>query len=266
MARINIEDDVESQDEFWALMEIVKDRDRALGMLLRFFRLAQHHYGRREPIPKEEIALKGLEAMVASGWAIPDNDGYMAKGAEKEFAWYRQRVDSSSAGGRARSAGPRNDAGQYTAAPRDPAGIQPDTTRGQPASSPLSLSPSLTQRHSVRAKTAVAVSPSQESPGRVLISKYVDAFRRRYGEKTRPEITGKTAGQVGALLKSIPLARAIQLIQVYLQMDDPWFETKHHDFGTFVENLTKVGVALDTGKAPGGVDWSKVFGSANGPG
>jgi hypothetical protein len=37
------------------------------------------------------------------------------------------------------------------------------------------------------------------------------------------------------------------LIQTYCQMDDGWFLTKGHDFGTFIENLTKVGLALDTG-------------------
>ena len=47
------------------------------------------------------------------------------------------------------------------------------------------------------------------------------------------------------------LDRACDLIQVYLQMDDPWFVTKCHDFTTFVSNIQKVSLALDTGEAPG---------------
>lgn len=39
------------------------------------------------------------------------------------------------------------------------------------------------------------------------------------------------------------------MIRTYLEMNDAWFITKAHDFGTFQENLSKVGLKLDTGKS-----------------
>lgn len=80
-----------------------------------------------------------------------------------------------------------------------------------------------------------------------FISKYIKAHQGRYGGKSRPNLTGKVQGQIKNLLKSISIDRAINLVEVYYQMDDAWFITKCHDFTTFVENLQKIGIALDTG-------------------
>jgi hypothetical protein len=91
-----------------------------------------------------------------------------------------------------------------------------------------------------------------ESPSAKFIGTYVAAFKKRYGEKSRPDVGGKVQGGIKRLLSSTPLDRACDMIQVYLQMDDDWFKTKAHDFGTFEQNLTKVGLALDTGKKRGG--------------
>jgi hypothetical protein len=86
---------------------------------------------------------------------------------------------------------------------------------------------------------------------------YFEAYQKRYGEKCRPDVGGKIQGVVKALLRDIPLNRACDLVQVYLQMDTKWFITKAHDIVTFKENLNVIGNALDTGKNPGGVDWDK---------
>lgn len=93
-----------------------------------------------------------------------------------------------------------------------------------------------------------------------FVGAYVKVFQGRYGDKTRPDLSGKVQGQIKRFLVDHPVERAINLIQVYFQIDDKWFETKHHDFTTFIENLNKIGVALDTGQRPGGINWDKVFG------
>jgi hypothetical protein len=220
MARLNLDDTIESHDEFWRLIEIVKDRDRALGMLVRFFRLAQHCYGHDQVIPAETLAEKGLEPMVESGWAVPDGAGYTAKGAKKHFGWYRQRVQA----GQCRAGSERDSAGRF---------VQRNEDSHQPLS--LALAPSLSLSKKQKGKpseTSVPLAnalepPSGDSPGRRFVAAYVKAFQAKYGNETRPQITGKVAGQIQNLLKSVPLERAIQLVQVYLQMDDRWFETKH---------------------------------------
>jgi len=93
---------------------------------------------------------------------------------------------------------------------------------------------------------------------RQFIGAYVKAFQARYGENVRPDLSGKVQGQIKTLLKTTPIERACQLIQVYLQMDTPWFKTKGHDISTFISNLNPIGIALDTGEQQNGINWSKL--------
>lgn len=104
MARINFEDDVEAQDEFWNLLPLVGgDRDRALGRLIRFFRIAQKAYGQNVPMEEQDLRDKGFADMIESGWAVPVSGGYQALGAEVHFDWYRQKVDAGRRGGLAKA-------------------------------------------------------------------------------------------------------------------------------------------------------------------
>lgn len=79
----------------------------------------------------------------------------------------------------------------------------------------------------------------------IVISCYAMAFKERY--KVRPDISGKTQGLIKNLLRDVQVGRLCDLVQAYLQMEDPWFKTKCHDFVTFYENIGKVGIALDKG-------------------
>lgn len=91
--------------------------------------------------------------------------------------------------------------------------------------------------------------PSNQDVAR-LIATYVESFQKRYGPKARPDVSGKVRGLMQRLLKDYPIDRACELVQVYLQMEEPWFKTKCHDFVTFTENLSKVNVAHGTGNDP----------------
>jgi len=88
------------------------------------------------------------------------------------------------------------------------------------------------------------------NPVGYFIGAYRKAYQARYGEDAKPAITGQVTGQIKNLLadKGMSIDRACSLIQTYCQMSDSWFLTKAHDFGTFTQNLSKVGLALDTGK------------------
>lgn len=126
MARIDFEDDVEAQEEFWALLRLVgADRDVALGKLVRFFRIAQWHWGHDEPIPKQKLLDAGFGLMIQSGWAVPSGDGFHALGAAKHFGWYRQRVQA----GKRRSTTERDENGRFQ---NQPAVVQRSSS-GRPA-------------------------------------------------------------------------------------------------------------------------------------
>lgn len=140
MARINFEDDVESQDEFWKLLEVHQgDRDRTLGRLVRFFRMAQQAWGYAEPMSEEKIRAKGFRDMIDTGWAVLEQGGYHALGAPKHFDWYRQRVVA----GQSRGDAPRDSAGRFLSS-GPPADDQRNVIPHQPLS--LSLSPSLKKK------------------------------------------------------------------------------------------------------------------------
>lgn len=84
-----------------------------------------------------------------------------------------------------------------------------------------------------------------------FIGTYVKAYQKRYGE-TRPDLSSKIQGQIKSFLKNTSIDRACNLIEVYLQMEVPWFKTKCHDFITFSQNLNPIGIALDTGQEQNG--------------
>lgn len=96
-----------------------------------------------------------------------------------------------------------------------------------------------------------------------LIGVYISAFQLRYGKQARPDVGGKVQGLLKNLLKDHPAERLVGLIQAFLQMDDPWFVTKTHDFPTLYENVGKVQTALRNGtpRAEDNRYWEKVFGS-----
>lgn len=82
-----------------------------------------------------------------------------------------------------------------------------------------------------------------------LISAYCAAYKTKYN--ARPPIDGRTQGLVKRIVNDFGVETACLLVQTYLQMDDPWFKTKAHDFVTFYENLTKISASMQAGKTVG---------------
>jgi len=88
-----------------------------------------------------------------------------------------------------------------------------------------------------------------------LIGEYIKAYQGRY--KARPVIDGRTQGLVKKILSTVPEDQACDLVQAFVQMNDPWFVKKAHDFPTFYENLTKVSMSLQTGQDHGAPEKEK---------
>lgn len=98
---------------------------------------------------------------------------------------------------------------------------------------------------------------------RAFVAAYVKAYQVKF-PAGRPEdlSDGKVRGQILNWIKDYSLERAKQLIQVFFQMDNKWFQQKGYDFMTFRNNLNLIGQALDSGVDPSGskIDWEYVFG------
>lgn len=271
MARLTIEDCWWTDPRRTALGRGLGDLELADGVAASAWRLAQEFWKREQALVPKSLfdSLRGALELIRVGLADVREGFVYVRGSSAYLDWIREQREIAKIAGkksaeirRAKtgSAQPKGD----KITERRPNGPRTESNVAEPSVSfSSSFSSSEIQERSAGKAVAVAPASASQDSGAKLIAAYIRAFKAKYGDQTRPEITGKTAGQVKALLKSVPIERAVQLVQVYLQMDDRWFETKHHDFGTFIENLTKIGVALDTGQQPGGLDWSKVFGGAN---
>lgn len=101
----------------------------------------------------------------------------------------------------------------------------------------------------VDTKRSALVSAKKGSSNSRLIIEYVKAYELRY--KARPVIDGRTQGLVKKILTTVPEDQACDMVQAFVQMNDPWFVKKAHDFPTFYENLTKVSMSLQTGQDHG---------------
>lgn len=89
---------------------------------------------------------------------------------------------------------------------------------------------------------------------------YAEAYREKY--KSPPEGMRDKAlvGKVGHWIESVSESRAVQLVQVYLQIDHRMINDSCHDLWHFFRHLNRIGNALTTGVDPGGIDWEYVFG------
>lgn len=265
MARINIEDSLFKKRGWMKLLIVCQDEDRAMGAVVRAYMTAQRFWvPDRKPIPLSVWKAEGLnDALVECGLAESREDGVYVKGSEDAFAWLFQAKEAGKASGAKRrekkkaAIERRSTAVQRTstAVERDPTRVEPP-----PTSSSLSSSFSSSGSHSSSSsdsKTklssggegAVALPAEVRSPVGYFIATYVHAYQDRHGFKARPHLGGKVQGQIKRFLEDVPLERACAMIRTYCQMNDQWFLTKGHDFGTFTENLTKVALKLDTGQA-----------------
>jgi hypothetical protein len=100
----------------------------------------------------------------------------------------------------------------------------------------------------IRSKELKSESDDSGSNISMVISKYVKAYQNKFGAKARPDVSGKVRGSIKRLLKDYKPEVLSNMLQVYLQMDDPWFKTKVYDFETFAQNLNKVSLSWTTGK------------------
>ncbi len=110
MPRINVEDDLETHDQFFDLLPLVaNDRDAAIGKLVRFFRLAQKRFVEERPVTMADLESAKLTCMVESGWAVPVEGGYQVKNAEEHFEWLTTLHETAVTAGKARAKNARRD-------------------------------------------------------------------------------------------------------------------------------------------------------------
>lgn len=240
MARINID------EEFWSdrrrpkLILKLGSEFMADGVMLTVWKLAELYWcPGKSPIPIKAWDEAGIpDSVIEVGFAERRTDGIYVRGSEERFAWRFVRQEAGSKGGKAKASNAKQ------------AVAKPSKKKQNVASS--SLSSSLSSSSSVSSSTSlnsVGSEPVGVAPSQAFIAAYSTAYKARYGEAARPSLDGKTVGLIKQFVQDTPIERAVLLVETFLTMNDAWFITKAHDFGTFRENLTKIGLALDTGRS-----------------
>jgi hypothetical protein len=195
------------------------------------------------------------EELITCGLAKRTATGVLACGQAQQFAWLKLKQESGRIGGLKSVASRRQKSG--TAQPRRSASNLPKHPEASASENPkhpeaprslFSLNTSEKNKKSLLRSGEGFASPTGNQK---FIGEFVKAYQKTYGVKTRPELGPKVQGQIKNFLKGRSVDEAIILIQVYMQMRDPWFIKKCHDFTTFTENIQKVKLSFETGKDAG---------------
>lgn len=269
MARINVEDSLFRDNRFLKLTIKTGSVPLALGLLIQAWIVAQKFYlTDSQTIPLDHWKAQELsDLLIEVGLAEIVGDGVRMKGAEAQFGWLKHRAEAGRKGGQTKAKNKAESKAKTSQAKSSkPKQTQASSSFSFSYSSSSSNSDSkyLSSKGEGTASTDVDGAPSGglvKSPIGLFVANYVNAYQLRYGMTARPPLSGKVQGQIKRFLSEVPLERACDMIQVYCQMQDKWFETKCHDFGTFIENQAKIALALDTGKNPSDqknkdIDWA----------
>lgn len=262
MARINVEDILWSDTRFMRLCIAMKDEARAIGYMVLAWKLAQKHWcPEKSPIPKADFVKNHLPIeLIECGLAIETEQGVKMCGSEQHFAWWFQRSEAGkrSASSRKEEHGSSqpNSNGRSTAV--DGTSTPLRTSISSSSSSSSSNSKTLINNRETppeKLPEKTASPPAVKTAGQnvhFLLGVYIKAYQDRFG--VRPDDSGKTRGILQRLNKDYHTDKLADMIQVFCQMNDTWFETKQFDLVTFENNLNKVLYALGKGNEYSSVD------------
>lgn len=80
-----------------------------------------------------------------------------------------------------------------------------------------------------------------------FIKKYCELHKARYKTSVSPPIDGRSVGIALQLIKTAGFSKAVDLLQAYLQLNDPWFVKQCHPLWILAKDLNRIWVALDRG-------------------
>lgn len=160
MPRINIEDSLFKDSRFIDLCIHHKDKQKALGILVWAFIIAQKHYLDElsdRLIPLSEWKRQGCdESLITLGFAEFRENGVYLCGSEKQFGWLVQRVEAGRIGGKSIKTKEKKEIKQNKRSLNET-----KRSLSEPKPLTLSLTHSLTQTHSSNNNTAEKIENSE---------------------------------------------------------------------------------------------------------
>lgn len=95
---------------------------------------------------------------------------------------------------------------------------------------------------------------------RSFLETYARVYRAKYHGPPEGIRDKAVIGKLGHWIEGVSEARALALIEIYLQVDHKPINDCFHDLWGFFRHLNRIGVALETGSDSAPIDWAKVFG------
>lgn len=233
MARINIE------DQFWVeyvnLAMKMGDQDKAIGQVVRFWKLVQEKHKHGKLITEDEFKTNNFSEHLFDLFAERTKEGITARGAGKHFDWLKARVESGRIGG----SKPKQMKAKAS---------KRKQVKASPSYSPsYSSSSSHSNSHSFENKNSDGTqNPSQaENPVWNIWIEYSKAYQDKYG--TEPVKNDRTFGQIKQLLKRLGDDTS-DVVKYYLTHDDPLYLKATHSIGPCLEHCESLRTQWKTGK------------------
>lgn len=207
------------------------------------------------------------------GFAKELENGIYVCGSREHFGWYVDSIASGFYGSekaknkrqKERDLKENNNLGSLSKSPPSP---DPEATLSPPSPDPEPIILYNTILYSknknlipkgikepVQAELVPTPTPSgsskeaKKTKGQEFIACFKSEFKKKFG--TYPALQPKDIGQMSKLgMAYLPFDELKNMVQVFFQMEDKWFETKGYDFETFRNNLSKIKIALHTGESP----------------
>lgn len=233
MARINIEDSIYKSDKFLQLVINVGDKNKALGILVSAWTLAQKYYldENNERLIPLNARTTEIDELIKVGLAVEKSKkGYYLKGSDEQFAWLLQK----SAAGK-KSAQTRKNKAAKAPKPNkkkdNPTPVNGRATAGNVRSTDVNLlSPSSLL---LSPSQSLAQTPTQKELGLQDLNRKVwDAYKTSYMKKYKvePVRNAKVNNQISQFAKRLG-AEAIEVVRFYLEHPKSFYVSKMHEFG-----------------------------------
>lgn len=254
MARINFESRIYKEQGFQDLMIHVGDRQKAKGIVLELFELAQTHwFPKRKPIPKELFESLGFPKVLygPGGLCVLKSEGVYVRGSEEQFAWLFQKKAAGEASGEA-----RREAAAAKKADQEEPEPEEDRTDVNGCSTPVNVSSTKTNLltpFSLLSSPSSDSSLSTDSPpkktktlGARTFEAYAEAYRATY-DGIDP-IRDKSANSMFKKLGEKLGEQAPMIAAFYLTHKDATYIKSHHCVELLVRDAQKLRTEMLRGK------------------
>lgn len=254
MAQLNIKEKWWSDPRRLALIDLIGEI-AADGLMVKVWRLAQDYlHLHNTPIPKPVFErLPHYEELIKCGLVHRQRSYFYVKGTRSSFKWLIDSRSNGAKGGESKGKKSRDALETPNLIPSlNPSlslipNLNLNIINSNPEESPSEIPTEVVSCVQVSRKVSKPKPEKEPLPTREFIGAYQAAYAKRYGPRAKVTLTQAHFGMMKRFLQETPIDRACEMVQVYLAMQDRWFETKAHDLSTFFANQTKIALSLDTG-------------------